>query len=175
MVLPQHASKPGWLHVVASTSLSAQTRKPPGKISTHFEPGHCASALQSPAPVGAPPAPLLLAPLVVELPAPPAEAVDPLDPLLPPDPPVPVPVPVAAPPIPVVAPLALPVASAPPEPAGPIELPQPAHVSTVRVVQVKNRITVSSGHRRADPPEIQGDRRCWARRPPFPADARGVI
>jgi hypothetical protein len=176
-LLVQHASIPGWLQVVASTSTSAQTRKPPGKIATHFEPGHWASALQSPAPVGAPPAPLLLlllALLVVELPAPPADAVDPLDPLLPPLPPVPVPV--AAPPIPVVDPvaLALPVASALPEPVGPTELPQPAHVSTVRVVQVKNRIPVSSGHRRADPPEIQGDRRCPARCEPFPADAGGV-
>jgi len=169
MVLPQQASKSGWLHVVASTSTSAQTRKPPGKIATHFDPGHCASALQSPEPDGAPPEPLL-APLVldavVELPAPPADAVVALDPPLPP-------VPVAALETSVVAAVAVPVE--PPAPEGPTELPQPAHVSTVRVVQVKNRIVVSSGHRRANPPEIQADRRCRARGSPFLADARGVI
>jgi hypothetical protein len=163
MVLPQQASNPGWLHVVASTSTSAQTRKPPGKIATHFEPGHCASVLQSPAPAAAPPAPvlaLLLAPeAVVELPAPPADAVV----VLPP------PLPVA-----LLESADVVAAVAPPEPVGATELPQPAHVSTVRVVQVKNRITISSGHRRADPPEIQADRRRQARGWPFLADARGM-
>jgi hypothetical protein len=168
-LLVQQASRPGWAQVVASTSTSAQTRKPPGKIATHFEPGHCASALQSPAPVGAPPAPLLLAPLVpdavVELPAPPADAVVALDP--------PLPVEAVALASPVVVEVVVEVV--PPEPVGPTELPQPAHVSTVRVVQVKNRITVSSGHRRADPPEIQADRHRQGCGWPFLADALGVI
>jgi hypothetical protein len=92
-------------------------------------------------------------------------------------PPVPAVLVLDAPPVPaalvVVAPVA--VVPAPPPPVGLTEPPQPAHVSTVRAAQGKNRIAVSSGHRRADPAEIQGDRGHRPARPPFPADARGVI
>jgi hypothetical protein len=165
MMLPQHSSTPFALHIVAGTSTSAQTRKPPGKISTHFDPGHCASVLQSPEPIDAPPAPLLVLPavaLVLLL----ADDVDPLE--------------VPLPPLPVVVALVVvlpvpPAPPAPPVPAGVTEPPQPAHVSMVRAVKVKNRILVSSRHRRADPAEIQADRRDPAVRSPFLAEARGVI
>jgi hypothetical protein len=173
LVVPQHWSTPGASHVVAGTSTSAQTRKPPGKISTHFEPGHCASLLQSPEPDGAPPAPLVTLLLVV-----PPLVAEPLATLLvalaPPLPDVPAlepPVPAA----PVVSPLVVAVVEAPPAPVGAFEPPQPAHVSTVRAVQVKIRITVTSGHRCADPAEIQADRRIRAADPAFATEARGVI